>query len=78
MPDLTSRQLSVLRFIQSFKERTGRYATIRDIAAHFEWTSPSTAWEHVKALERQGFLERIQLTAGVSVYWPTEAWWGRG
>lgn len=77
MPDLTLRQLEIIRFLQKYKEKTGRYATVRNVCEHFEWTSPSTAHQQLLAIERQGFLERIRLTDGVFVWWPTERWWER-
>lgn len=78
MPDLTLRQLEIIRFLQKYREKTGMYATVRNVCDNFGWTSPSTAHQQLLAIERQGFLERIQITDGVFVFWPTEQWWNRG
>lgn len=77
MPDLTLKQLDIIRYLQKYKEDTGMYATVRNVCDHFGWTSPSTAHQQLLAIERQGFLERIQITDGVFVFWPTERWWSR-
>jgi len=77
MPDLTLRQLEIIRFLQKYKEETGTYATIRDVCEEFGWSSPSTAHQQLLAIESQGFLERIKITSGVFVWWPTEQWWHR-
>ena len=77
MPDLTIRQLSVLRFLQRYHEQTGLYATLRVICKEFGWTSPSTAHQHVLALETQGFVERKQITNNTFVYFVTDRWWER-
>jgi repressor LexA len=77
MPDLSLRQLEIIRFLQKYREKTGQYATIRDVCKNFGWTSPSTAHQQLKSLEAKGFLERVQITAGVFVWWPTERWWDR-
>lgn len=77
MPDLTLRQLQIIRFLQHHHEKTGKYATVRDVCSHFGWTSPSSAHQQLRSIEEQGFLERIQITTGVFVWWPTEQWWNR-
>lgn len=77
MPELSIRQLSVLRFLQRYHQTTGLYATIRVIGDEFGWSSPSTAHEHVRALEKQGFVERKQITRNTFVYSVTEKWWER-
>jgi len=77
MPDLTIRQLSVMRFLDRYHKETGLYATVRDVCQNFRWTSPATAHQHLQALEAQGFLEKRQITKGTFVFVTTERWWER-
>ncbi len=53
---LTGRQREVLEFITRFKEDRGYPPTVREVAGHFGFKSPRAAHDHMKALERKGFL----------------------
>jgi SOS-response transcriptional repressor LexA len=75
MPELTLRQLEILRFLQRHHKRTGMYATVRDMCDHFGWASTSSGHSHLLSLEKKGFVTRRHLTSGVFVWWPTERWW---
>jgi repressor LexA len=55
--DLTARQREVLEFIRLFGERHGVPPTVREIGEKFEFT-PRAAFDHLRALERKGMLER--------------------
>lgn len=57
MNDLSRRQQAVWRFIQQRQETEGLSPTIREIAAHFGFSSPNGALMHVAALRRKGFLK---------------------
>ena len=59
---LTQRQQEVLDFIREFSERDGVPPTVREIGARFRVT-PRAAFDHLKALERKGYLRR-RSTAG--------------
>jgi repressor LexA len=54
---LTRRQEEVLEFIQRFTETHGVPPTVREIGARFQVT-PRAAFDHLRALERKGFLRR--------------------
>jgi repressor LexA len=57
MRELTSRQRDVLEFIRSFSGRHGVPPTVREIGERFEVT-PRAAFDHLRALERKGMLQR--------------------
>ena len=61
-PRLTDRQREVLEFIQSFTETHGVPPTVREIGGRFHVT-PRAAFDHLRALERKGYLRR-RSTAG--------------
>ncbi|HZS32434.1 MAG TPA: transcriptional repressor LexA [Methylomirabilota bacterium] len=54
---LTRRQHEVLEFIQGFTETHGVPPTVREIGARFRVT-PRAAFDHLRALERKGYLRR--------------------
>jgi repressor LexA len=53
---LTERQRAVLRFIEDTRTREGCAPTLREIAAHFQFSSPNAAQAHVRALRAKGAL----------------------
>lgn len=57
MRELTSRQQEVLAFIRLFTARHGVPPTVREIGAKFRVT-PRAAFDHLRALERKGMLQR--------------------
>jgi repressor LexA len=57
MRELTSRQRDVLGFIRSFTARNGVPPTVREIGEKFRVT-PRAAFDHLRALERKGMLQR--------------------
>jgi len=58
MKDLTPRQKAVLDVITSTIEARGFPPTIREIAAVLKISSPNGVNDHLKALERKGYIER--------------------
>jgi repressor LexA len=54
---LTQRQREVLDFIQAFTEEHGVPPTVREIGGRFRVT-PRAAFDHLRALERKGYLRR--------------------
>src|SRR5262249_60464793 len=56
-PRLTDGQREVLEFIQRFTEAHGVPPTVREIGARFHVT-PRAAFDHLRALERKGYLRR--------------------
>jgi repressor LexA len=57
MRELTSRQRDILNFIKTFSVRNGVPPTVREIGERFRVT-PRAAFDHLKALERKGALQR--------------------
>ncbi len=57
MRELTTRQQEVLGFMKSFHARHGVPPTVREIAHRFKVT-PRAAFDHLRALERKGALQR--------------------
>jgi len=55
--ELTSRQRDVLEFIRAFTARQGMPPTVREIGERFRVT-PRAAFDHLRALERKGALQR--------------------
>jgi len=55
--ELTARQREVLEFIRAFGERHGVPPTVREIGEKFDFTARA-AFDHLRALERKGMLER--------------------
>ena len=56
-PRLTRRQQEVLTFIRTFSQRQGVPPTVREIGERFHVT-PRAAFDHLRALERKGYLRR--------------------
>jgi len=56
-PRLTRRQQEVLGFIRTFSQRQGVPPTVREIGERFHVT-PRAAFDHLRALERKGYLRR--------------------
>ena len=62
MREMTERQRSILEFIKSFSGKHGVPPTVREIGEQFKVT-PRAAFDHLKALERKGELQR-RVSAG--------------
>lgn len=57
MKEMTARQREVLEFMRTFGERQGVPPTVREIGERFHFTARA-AFDHLRALERKGMLER--------------------
>jgi repressor LexA len=57
MKTLTQRQQQVLDVIQQKQDNERLTPTLREIAAHFRFTSPNAALCHIQALSAKGFLK---------------------
>ncbi len=57
MKEMTPRQQEVLDFVRAFSERHGVPPAVREIGERFGFTARA-AFDHLKALERKGMLER--------------------
>ena len=64
MHELTRRQREILGFIKTFTQRHSVPPTVREIGGRFHVT-PRAAFDHLRALERKGYLRR-RATAGRS------------
>jgi repressor LexA len=83
---ITKRQKTVLEKIKNFMMENSYPPTIRDIAREFGFSSPKAVTDHLKSLERKGFIERnslarsIKLTGkaldmlGGSAAWRNDGW----
>ena len=65
MKEMTSRQREILEFVRIFSERHGVPPAVREIAERFGFTARA-AFDHLKALERKGMLERRVTTKRAS------------
>ena len=54
---MTQRQREVLSFMRGFSDKHGAPPTVREIAERFRFT-PRAAFDHLRALERKGMLQR--------------------
>jgi repressor LexA len=61
MDALTDRQKDILRFIAHATEERGFPPTIREIGEEFSIRSTNGVNDHIKALERKGYLSRCDL-----------------
>jgi repressor LexA len=57
MDELTLRQREILEFIRDFQERHGYPPSRREVADHFR-VYPATVQDHLKALDRKGYLKK--------------------
>lgn len=64
----TARQLDVLRFVHDFTTERGHPPALREIGKHFGWVSTNGPNDHLRALERKGYIVRYDyLTRSVRV-----------
>ena len=63
MDDLTPRQAEILALIQEYIYDEGYPPTRMEIAEAFGFRSPNAAEEHLRALERKGYIELLQGTS---------------
>jgi repressor LexA len=59
MDDLTPRQAQILQLIADFLQATGFPPTRAEIAQQFGFRSANAAEEHLRALERKGYIEML-------------------
>ena len=58
---LTDRQRAILEFVRRSVVRNGYPPTLREIGRHFGIRSTNGVNDHLRALERKGYLERLEL-----------------
>ncbi|MBD3419118.1 MAG: transcriptional repressor LexA [Chitinivibrionales bacterium] len=59
MKPLTPEQNRVLHYIISHQRATGSPPTVREIAAHLGYNSVNNARQHLRLIERKGYLRQI-------------------
>jgi repressor LexA len=59
MKELTERQKQILDFIQYKQDSEKLTPTLREIAAHFQFSSANAALAHVQALRAKGFVKHL-------------------
>ena len=57
---LTRKQQEVFEYLVSFQERNGRTPTGPEIAAHFGYSDPSPAYQHLQLIEKKGYLRIVR------------------
>ncbi len=62
---LTKRQKTVLEKIYGFMAENSYPPTVRDISQIFGFSSPRAAADHLKSLERKGYIERNSLARAI-------------
>ncbi len=55
---LTSKQLSFLKYIREYLEEQGVWPTYRELAEEFDYRSPNSVTQNLQALFKKGFLEK--------------------
>ena len=56
---LTSRQQQILSFIQDRHREAGLVPTLQEIATHFGFRSPNSVRQHLRLIEKKGFVRRL-------------------
>lgn len=56
---ITKTQEKVLSFVEQASAQNGHPPTIQEIAHHFGWSSVSSAQQHLSALQKKGWIDRI-------------------
>lgn len=67
LPPLTERQQQVLGFIRDSIHYRGRPPTLREIGAHMGIRSTNCVNDHLRALERKGYLTRTKDAAEAAI-----------
>jgi len=57
---LTDRQREILQYLASTHARTGLVASVRELQAHFGFSSSNSVTTHLRALEKKGFIRRVE------------------
>src|SRR3989442_5835866 len=55
---LTARQKQVLAFVEDRQRQTGFAPTLQETAKHFGFRSPNSVREHLRLIEKKGFVHR--------------------
>ena len=72
MKNLTEKQHDVLDFILWHIRENGWQPTIREICAEFQWAGTQAAFDHLRALERKGYIERTGKARAIKILKPLD------
>ena len=67
--DLTQQQFRLLEHIFKQIRTKSKPPTVREICSYFGFASPRSASDHLKALERKGYLRRTGSSRGIELSW---------
>ncbi len=56
---LTSEQKKVFEFLVATQRETGAPPTVREICTHFGYRSPNNAAQHLRLIEKKGYIRRL-------------------
>jgi repressor LexA len=59
MAGLTARQRQVLTFVEDQQRQTGVTPSLQETAKHFGFKSPNSVREHLRLIEKKGFVHRV-------------------
>lgn len=68
---ITDRQREILQYLASNHARTGLVASVRELQAHFGFSSSNSVTSHLRALEKKGFIKRVEGKARAILFSPT-------
>ena len=57
--ELTARQREVLTFFEDRQRQTGFVPTLQETAKHFGFRSPNAVRQHLRLIEKKGFVHRV-------------------
>lgn len=60
MSNLTNTQREILEYLLQYREAHGRTPSGPEIAEHFGYSQPRTAYEHLRRIEKKGYLQITQ------------------
>ncbi len=60
MVELTRRQREVLEFVMDQQRHRGAIPTVREIAEHFGFASPNAAAQHLRLIEKKGYVRLLK------------------
>lgn len=62
---LTARQKEILTFLEDYIDENSRPPTITEIKKGFEFKSPQSVVDHLKALEKKGYIKKLPNSRGI-------------
>ena len=57
---ITARQREILDFLVATHSRTGLVSSVRELQSHFGFSSSNAVTSHLRALEKKGYIKRIE------------------